>query len=299
MKFIKVTEQESNHKDLEKKSVIELVNAMHKEDNNALKAVNKVLPKISELIEAIAPKIEKGGRLFYIGAGTSGRLGVLDASECPPTFGTPPEKVVGLVAGGIPALYSSIEIAEDDTNQAWKDLSEHKVNSNDFVIGIAASGTTPYVVGGLKDCYENNISTFSLSFKGASSLSGDDIKLSERLYIPGRKLRGFERGKVGPKDGEDYIGGNFLTTANLSTTLPQILSNIQEVDVVMFLDAANIWGVDYDSSLDDSNKIRSSTGVAVDWFTPVGPLNFSLTQPISKASTDKTESFRFNLGTTF
>ena len=95
MKFIKVTEQESNHKDLEKKSVTELVNAMHKEDNNALKAVNKVLPKISELIEAIAPKIKKGGRLFYIGAGTSGRLGVLDASECPPTFGTPPEKVVG------------------------------------------------------------------------------------------------------------------------------------------------------------------------------------------------------------
>jgi len=130
MKFIKVTEQESNHKDLEKKSVIELVNAMHEEDNNALKAVNKVLPKISELIEAIAPKIEKGGRLFYIGAGTSGRLGVLDASECPPTFGTPPEKVIGLVAGGIPALYSSIEIAEDDMHQAWIDLSEHKVNSN-------------------------------------------------------------------------------------------------------------------------------------------------------------------------
>ena len=120
---------------------------MHQEDKNALNAVNKVLPRVSEVIEAIAPKIKKGGRLFYIGAGTSGRLGVLDASECPPTFGTPPEKVVGLVAGGVPALYSSIEIAEDDTNQAWKDLSEHNVNSNDFVIGIAASGTTPYVVG--------------------------------------------------------------------------------------------------------------------------------------------------------
>jgi N-acetylmuramic acid 6-phosphate etherase len=171
MKFIKVTEQESNHKDLEKKSVIELVNAMHEEDNNAIKAVNKVLPKISELIEAIAPKIEKGGRLFYIGAGTSGRLGVLDASECPPTFGTPPEKVVGLVAGGIPALYSSIEIAEDDMHQAWKDLSEHKVNSNDFVIGIAASGTTPYVVGGLKACQENNISTGCIVCNENSPLS--------------------------------------------------------------------------------------------------------------------------------
>ena len=149
MSFFKVTEQESNHKDLEKKSVSELVNAMHEEDNNALKAINKVLPNITNLIENLAPKIKEGGRLFYIGAGTSGRLGVLDASECPPTFGTPPEKVVGLVAGGIPALYSSIEIAEDDLNQAWKDLSDHNINKNDFVIGIAASGTTPYVVGGL------------------------------------------------------------------------------------------------------------------------------------------------------
>ena len=159
MEFIKITEQESNHKDLETKSVSELVNAMHEEDNNALKAVNKVLPNVTELIKEIAPKIKSGGRLFYIGAGTSGRLGVLDASECPPTFGTPPEKVVGLVAGGIPALYSSIEIAEDDLTQAWKDLSEHNVTSNDFVIGIAASGTTPYVVGGLKQCQKNNIST--------------------------------------------------------------------------------------------------------------------------------------------
>ena len=152
MKFIKVTEQDSYHSDLEKKSISELVAAMHEEDNNALKAVNRVLPKVSELIKQIEPKIKKGGRLFYIGAGTSGRLGVLDASECPPTFGTPPEKVVGLVAGGIPALYSSIEIAEDDLDQAWKDLSEHKINTNDFVIGIAASGTTPYVIGGLKEC---------------------------------------------------------------------------------------------------------------------------------------------------
>ena len=159
MDFIKITEQESNHKDLEKKTVFELVNAMHEEDNNALKAVHNVLPKVVQLIEEIEPKIKNGGRLFYIGAGTSGRLGVLDASECPPTFGTPPEKVVGLVAGGIPALYSSIEIAEDDLNQAWKDLSDHNISTNDIVIGIAASGTTPYVVGGLQECKKNNIST--------------------------------------------------------------------------------------------------------------------------------------------
>ena len=196
MKFIKVTEQESNHKDLEKKSVIELVNAMHEEDNNALKAVNKVLPKISELIEAIAPKIEKGGRLFYIGAGTSGRLGVLDASECPPTFGTPPEKVIGLVAGGIPALYSSIEIAEDDMHQAWIDLSEHKVNSNDFVIGIAASGTTPYVVGGLKDCQENNVSTGCIVCNENSPLSEyADFKIE--VIVGPEFLTGSSRLKAG------------------------------------------------------------------------------------------------------
>ena len=111
MNFIKVTEQDSNHNDLEKKSVKELVKLMHHEDNNALNAVQKVLPEVTKLIEEIVPKMESGGRLFYIGAGTSGRLGVIDASECPPTFGTPPEKVVGLIAGGVPALYSSIEIA--------------------------------------------------------------------------------------------------------------------------------------------------------------------------------------------
>ena len=171
MDFIKITEQDSNHNDLEKKSVKDLVDCMHKEDNNALDAVKKVLPEITKLIEEIAVKMNKGGRLFYIGAGTSGRLGVLDASECPPTFGTPPEKVVGLIAGGIPALYSSIEIAEDSSSQAWDDLKSNNITSNDFVIGIAASGTTPYVVGGLKDCKENNIPTACITCNQGTPLS--------------------------------------------------------------------------------------------------------------------------------
>ena len=171
MDFIKITEQDSNHNDLEKKSVRDLVESMHKEDNNALDAVQKVLPKITKLIEEIAVKMNKGGRLFYIGAGTSGRLGVLDASECPPTFGTPPEKVVGLIAGGIPALYSSIEIAEDSYSQAWDDLKSNNITSNDFVIGIAASGTTPYVIGGLKDCKENNIPTACITCNQGTPLS--------------------------------------------------------------------------------------------------------------------------------
>ena len=111
-------------------------------------------------------------------------------------------------------------------------------------------------------------------------------------------MRGFEIGKVGPKDGEDYIGGNFMSSVNISSTLPQILPNYQNADFLFFLDIANIWGVDYDSSLDD-DEVRSSIGLAVDWFTPIGPLNFSLAQPLSKSNNDKTESFRFNLGTTF
>ena len=171
MDFIKITEQDSNHNDLEKKSVRDLVESMHNEDKNALDAVQKVLPEITKLIEEIAVKMNKGGRLFYIGAGTSGRLGVLDASECPPTFGTPPEKVVGLIAGGIPALYSSIEIAEDSYSQAWDDLKSNNITSNDFVIGIAASGTTPYVVGGLKDCKENNIPTACITCNQGTPLS--------------------------------------------------------------------------------------------------------------------------------
>ena len=149
-----------------------------------------------------------------------------------------------------------------------------------------------------KELYENNVSTFAFSLRGASSLSGDDIKLSERLYIPGRKLRGFESGKIGPKDGSDFIGGNYVSTINATTTIPKILENVQTVDIVLFADAANIWGVDYDSSLDKSG-IRSSVGVGLDWLTPVGPLTFSFAQPITKESTDIEETFRFNIGTSF
>ena len=148
------------------------------------------------------------------------------------------------------------------------------------------------------DLYENNISTIALSLSSANSLTGDDVKLSERLYIPSKKLRGFVRGKVGPKDGSDYVGGNYYAIINLSSTLPQVLPNFQNVDIGTFLDVANLWGVD-DKSLDETNEIRSSVGVGVDWFTPVGPLSFSFAQPITKGSSDKTETFRFNLGTTF
>ena len=149
------------------------------------------------------------------------------------------------------------------------------------------------------ELYDENLTSLSFYLSAANSISNDDIKLSERLNVPSSRLRGFEFGKVGPKDGADFIGGNYVSSINFSSTLPQILENAQNTDFLIFIDAANVWGVDYDSSIDDSNKIRSSIGVGVDWFTPVGPLSFSLSQTLSKASTDSTESFRFNLGTTF
>ncbi len=149
------------------------------------------------------------------------------------------------------------------------------------------------------DLYENNISTFSIYLKSVNSITDDDVKLSERAFIPSSRLRGFEAGKVGPKDGDDFIGGNFVTTMNFSSTLPFLLENSQNTDFVMFLDIANIWGVDYDASIDDNSKIRSAIGLGVDYFTPIGPLNISISEVLSKSDTDITEGFRFNLGTTF
>ena len=149
------------------------------------------------------------------------------------------------------------------------------------------------------ELYENNISSMSIFLQSANSLTGDDIKLTERLNIPSRRLRGFESGKVGPKDGNDYVGGNYISTINFSTTIPKLFENFQNIDASLFVDAANIWGVDYDSSLSDSSGLRSSIGIGIDYFTVIGPINFSITEAITKESTDITESIRFNIGTTF
>ena len=147
--------------------------------------------------------------------------------------------------------------------------------------------------------FDENIVSLGFYLKTTNSLTGDNVKLSDRLYLPATKLRGFESGKVGPKDGTDFVGGNYASTINLATTLPQILPSLQNTSFSLFFDAANVWGVDYSSSLADESEIRSSIGMAVDFFTPVGPLNFSFSEPITKGKNDITESFRFNLGTTF
>ena len=155
----KVTESDSFYDDLEKMSVNELLININKEDATVASAIKKVIPAIEKLISVIVEKMNVGGRLFYIGAGTSGRLGIVDASECPPTYGVEHGLVVGLIAGGDPAIRKAVEFAEDDPEGGWKDLNEHDISEKDVVIGIAASGTTPYVVGGLQLCNANNITT--------------------------------------------------------------------------------------------------------------------------------------------
>lgn len=171
MTFTKTTEQSSKYEHLEKMAVQELLFNINQEDKTVPFAVEKALPQIEILVSEIVTKMKLGGRLFYIGAGTSGRLGVVDASECPPTFGVPFDLVKGIIAGGDKAIRRAVENAEDNASQAWLDLQEQNINKNDVVVGIAASGTTPYVIGGLKVCNENNITTGSISCNAGSPLS--------------------------------------------------------------------------------------------------------------------------------
>lgn len=171
MNFIKTTESDSHYNDLEKMSVIELLNNMNKEDKTVPLAIEKAIPQINALVEAIVPKLKNGGRLFYLGAGTSGRLGIVDASECPPTYGIEHGIVIGLIAGGDDAIRKAVEFAEDDLLQGWEDLTHYNINENDVVIGIAASGTTPYVLGALNQCNERNIITGCITCNAGSPIA--------------------------------------------------------------------------------------------------------------------------------
>jgi N-acetylmuramic acid 6-phosphate etherase len=171
MDFTKTTEQSSKYEHLEQMSVDQLLAGINDEDKTVPLAVEKALPHIELLVLQVVEKLRNGGRLFYIGAGTSGRLGIVDASECPPTFGVPFDLVNGLIAGGDKAIRRAVENAEDDTEQAWLDLKEHGISSNDVVIGIAASGTTPYVIGGLEKCNENNIVTGCITCNEGSPIA--------------------------------------------------------------------------------------------------------------------------------
>lgn len=174
MKTIETTTEKSScYDDLDKMNTEELLSNINKEDQTVPLAVQKVIPQIKKLVDVIVGKMQQGGRLFYIGAGTSGRLGILDASECPPTYGVPDDWVIGLIAGGDRAVRKAVENAEDDWEQAWRDLQVHMINADDVLIGIAASGTTPYVIGGLKDARKNGVITGCITCNQHSPLAAE------------------------------------------------------------------------------------------------------------------------------
>jgi N-acetylmuramic acid 6-phosphate etherase len=169
--FIKVTEQSSDYRHLEKMSIEEILGHINHEDKTVPLAVEKAIPQIEKMVAAISDRMLLGGRLFYIGAGTSGRLGILDASECPPTYGVPYGLVIGIIAGGEKAITEAVEFAEDSRQQGWEDLMQYDITSKDFVVGLAASGTTPYVIGALDECRKHNIATGSISCNPNSPIS--------------------------------------------------------------------------------------------------------------------------------
>ncbi|MEO7264845.1 MAG: N-acetylmuramic acid 6-phosphate etherase [Ferruginibacter sp.] len=171
MAFEKITESDSNYRHLDKMTINQLLLNINEEDKKVPEIISSVIPQIELLVHAIVDKMLMGGRLFYIGAGTSGRLGIVDASECPPTFGVPYNLVIGIIAGGNKAITEAVEFAEDDTEQGWRDLQQYNVNSEDVVIGIAASGTTPYVIKALEKCRENGIITGSISCNPEAPIS--------------------------------------------------------------------------------------------------------------------------------
>lgn len=211
MAFTKITEQPSLYNDLEKKSVRELLEEINKEDHKVADAVHATIPQVEKLVIEIVKRMKQGGRIFYLGAGTSGRLGVLDASEIPPTFGMPPTLVIGLIAGGERALRNPVENAEDDMERGWQELSEHHVNTKDTVIGIAASGTTPYVIGALRRAREHGILTASISSNPDSPISREADIAIEMLVGP-EFVTGSSRMKSGT--GQKMIL-NMITTSTM------------------------------------------------------------------------------------
>jgi len=194
--YKKITESPSNYDHLEQMDTRTILEGINNEDQKVASAVTLVIPQVSKLVDLAAERFLKGGRLFYIGAGTSGRLGILDASEIPPTYGLPHDRVVGLMAGGDVAIRKSVEHAEDDPKQAWKDLSEHGINANDVLVGIAASGTTPYVLGGIADAKKNGILTAAITNNPGSPLAtGSDIPIE--INVGPEFLTGSTRMKSG------------------------------------------------------------------------------------------------------
>lgn len=208
-KFKRVTEADSRYDHLEKMATKKLLENINREDKTVPNAVKKSLPQIEVLVNAVYKKMRKGGRLFYIGAGTSGRLGIVDASECPPTFGVPQGKVIGIIAGGDKAIRKAVEFAEDDTRQAWKDMKSYRIGKKDIVVGIAASGTTPYVTGGLKEARAHGIATGCITCNPGSPVT-TEADFPVEVVVGPEFVTGSTRMKAGTAQ---KLVLNMLTTA--------------------------------------------------------------------------------------
>jgi N-acetylmuramic acid 6-phosphate etherase len=203
------TEKDSHYHNLEQMSVAEILHSINQEDKTVPHAVEKAIPQLTKLATITAERMKQGGRLFYIGAGTSGRLGVVDASECPPTYGVPFDWVVGIIAGGDSAIRKAVEFAEDDSEQAWKDLQQYHITDKDVLVGIAASGTTPYVIGGLRTANQNNIVTGCIVCNGGSPVAKEAQYPVEIITGP-EFVTGSTRMKAGTAQ---KLGLNMLSTA--------------------------------------------------------------------------------------
>ena len=264
MAFIKTTEKDSNYNHLEKMSIIDILSNINNEDQTVPNAVKKVIPELEILVNNIVGKLERGGRLFYIGSGTSGRLGIVDASECPPTFGVPHDLVIGIIAGGDSAIRKAVEFAEDSTTQGWIDLKSFNISNKDVVIGIAASGTTPYVINALKKCNENNILTGCITCNTNSPLSKES-KFPIEVIVGPEFVTGSSRMKAGTAQ---KLILNMITTSTMiklgrvkdNKMVDMQLSNNKLVDrgTKMLINELSISESEAKTLLDNHQNVRAS-----------------------------------------
>ncbi|MFI1743461.1 N-acetylmuramic acid 6-phosphate etherase [Thalassobellus sediminis] len=264
MSFTKTTEQDSNYNHLEKMDISSLLSNINNEDKTVPLAVEKAIPQIENLVTNIVTNLKEGGRLFYIGAGTSGRLGILDASECPPTFGVSHDLVIGLIAGGDIAIRKAVEFAEDSLTEGWKDLSAYHISKKDVVVGIAASGTTPYVIAALENCNKNNIITGCITCNKNSPLS-QTAKLPIEVIVGPEFVTGSSRMKAGTAQ---KLVLNMITTSTMiqlghikgNKMVDMQLSNNKLVDrgTKMIMAELNISHEKAKNLLDKYKNVRSA-----------------------------------------
>ncbi|MBT8237081.1 MAG: N-acetylmuramic acid 6-phosphate etherase [Croceitalea sp.] len=262
--YNKITEQASLYDHLENMSTADLLSNINKEDQKVALAVEGVIPEITALVNALIPRFDKGGRLFYIGAGTSGRLGILDASEIPPTFGMPHDRVIGIIAGGDGAIRKAVEFAEDNTMQAWQDLKAFQINDNDVVVGIAASGTTPYVLGGIADAKANGLLTAGITNNPGSPLA-TEADISIAIEVGPEFVTGSTRMKSGTSQ---KLVLNMISTALMikigrvkgNKMVDMQLSNIKLVDrgTRYLVEALNLTYTDAEKALKKYGSVREA-----------------------------------------